>query len=128
MKIAKPLSRLIESFQRLPGIGPKTAQRLTYYLLHVPQDQLDSFSEALATERELYPPIMAKVIKGAERSGVLDETLLRLAKFYERELKLAVKDLTSLIEPILIVMLGMGVVGVALAVVLPVYRLTSQIR
>lgn len=48
MKIAKPLSRLIESFQRLPGIGPKTAQRLTYYLLHVPQDQLDSFSEALA--------------------------------------------------------------------------------
>ena len=87
-----------------------------------------SFSEALATERELYPPIMAKVIKGAERTGVLDETLLRLAKFYERELKLAVKDLTSLIEPILIVMLGMGVVGVALAVVLPVYRLTSQIR
>ena len=48
MRIAKPLSRLIESFQRLPGIGPKTAQRLTYYLLHVPQEQLDSFSEALA--------------------------------------------------------------------------------
>ena len=48
MRIAKPLSRLIESFQRLPGIGPKTAQRLTYYLLHVPQEQLDGFSEALA--------------------------------------------------------------------------------
>jgi recombination protein RecR len=48
MKIAKPLARLIESFQKLPGIGPKTAQRLTYYLLHVPQVELDDFAEALA--------------------------------------------------------------------------------
>jgi len=49
MKIAKPLARLIESFQKLPGIGPKTAQRLTYYLLHVPQSELDEFSEALVS-------------------------------------------------------------------------------
>ena len=48
MRIAKPLARLIESFQKLPGIGPKTAQRLTYYLLHVPQSELDDFSEALS--------------------------------------------------------------------------------
>ncbi|OGM11025.1 recombination protein RecR [Candidatus Woesebacteria bacterium RBG_16_34_12] len=47
MKIAKPLLRLIESFQKLPGIGPKTAQRLTYYLLHVPQGELDNFAKAL---------------------------------------------------------------------------------
>jgi recombination protein RecR len=47
MRIAKPLGRLIESFQRLPGIGPKTAQRLSYYLLHVPQSELESFAEAL---------------------------------------------------------------------------------
>lgn len=48
MRIPKPVLKLIESFQKLPGIGPKTAQRLTYYLLHVPQTQLDDFSEALA--------------------------------------------------------------------------------
>lgn len=48
MKIACPLARLIESFQKLPGIGPKSAQRLAFYLLHVPQSELDSFSEALA--------------------------------------------------------------------------------
>lgn len=48
MKIAKPLALLIDSFHKLPGIGPKTAQRLTYYLLHVPQAELDSFAEALA--------------------------------------------------------------------------------
>ncbi len=48
MRIPKPLLNLIESFQKLPGIGPKTAQRLTYYLLHVPQMELDSFAEALS--------------------------------------------------------------------------------
>jgi len=47
MKIARPLSRLIDAFQKLPGIGPKTAQRLSFYLLHVPQAEIDNFAEAL---------------------------------------------------------------------------------
>ena len=48
MRIAKPIQSLIESFSKLPGVGPKSAQRLTYYLLHVPQIQLDEFSENLS--------------------------------------------------------------------------------
>src|SRR3989344_1755495 len=44
---AMPLLRVIESFGRLPGIGPKTAQRLTYYLLHVPQSYLEEFAQSL---------------------------------------------------------------------------------
>jgi len=48
MRIAKPLSRLIESFEKLPGIGPKSAQRLSYYLLHIPQGELDAFAESLS--------------------------------------------------------------------------------
>lgn len=38
---------MIEAFERLPGIGPKTAQRLTFYLLHVPQEYLEGFATAL---------------------------------------------------------------------------------
>ncbi len=48
MKIARPIAALIESFSKLPGIGPKSAQRLTYYLLHVPQTQLDDFADSVA--------------------------------------------------------------------------------
>ena len=48
MKIAKPIQALIDNFQKLPGVGPKSAQRLTYYLLHVPQIQLDEFSDAIS--------------------------------------------------------------------------------
>lgn len=45
--LPKPIQRVIESFERLPGIGPKTAQRLAFYLLHVPQDELNRFSESV---------------------------------------------------------------------------------
>lgn len=47
MKIPKVISDLVDSFQKLPGIGPKSAQRLAFYLLHVPQSELDSFARTL---------------------------------------------------------------------------------
>ncbi len=47
MKVPKAIQNVIESFERLPGVGPKTAQRLTFYLLHVPQGQLESFARSL---------------------------------------------------------------------------------
>ncbi len=47
MRLPTPISKLIDSFQRLPGIGPKSAQRLTFYLLHFPEEELQKFSESL---------------------------------------------------------------------------------
>ncbi len=47
MKIPRSITKLIDSFERLPGIGPKTAQRLTFYLLHFPQGELESFAQNL---------------------------------------------------------------------------------
>jgi recombination protein RecR len=45
--LPKAVSQVIESFARLPGIGPKTAQRLAFYLLHVPQEDLERFAGSL---------------------------------------------------------------------------------
>lgn len=47
MKIPKSIQQVIESFEKLPGVGPKSAQRLTFYLLHVPQETLNEFGSAL---------------------------------------------------------------------------------
>lgn len=47
MKIPKAIQNLIEGFEKLPGIGPKSAQRLTFYLLHVPQGELDKFAKSV---------------------------------------------------------------------------------
>jgi recombination protein RecR len=48
----RAVTRLIEEFHRLPGIGPKTAQRLTFYLLRAPKDQAQSLAEALVQLKE----------------------------------------------------------------------------
>ena len=45
--LVEPVARLIDEFARLPGIGPKTAQRLTYYLLRAPAEQAQSLAEAM---------------------------------------------------------------------------------
>jgi recombination protein RecR len=47
MRLPKALTNVVESFEKLPGIGPKTAQRLTFYLLHVPQGELEKFANAV---------------------------------------------------------------------------------
>lgn len=49
MKVPKAIQNLVDAFERLPGIGPKTAQRLTFYLLHVPQGELDNFAQSIQT-------------------------------------------------------------------------------
>ncbi len=48
MKLPKPIANLINALEKLPGIGPKTAARLTFYLLHVPQEELDFLSSSVA--------------------------------------------------------------------------------
>ena len=47
----RPLARLIDQFERLPGIGPRTAQRLALHLLNQPEDQIRQFAEALTAAR-----------------------------------------------------------------------------
>lgn len=49
---AEPVSRLIEEFNKLPGIGPKTAARLTYFLLRMPEEQARALAEAITAVKE----------------------------------------------------------------------------
>jgi recombination protein RecR len=52
MKLPKALEKVIENFERLPGIGPKSAQRLAFYLLHVPQSDIEQFADNLKNLKE----------------------------------------------------------------------------
>lgn len=51
-QLAEPVARLIDEFNRLPGIGPKSAQRLTFYLLRLPKEQALSLAEAIQEVKE----------------------------------------------------------------------------
>ena len=49
---AAPVARLVEEFHKLPGIGPKTAQRLTYYLIRMPEEESRALAEAILAVKE----------------------------------------------------------------------------
>src|SRR3989344_3329722 len=52
VNVPKPIQALIEAFERLPGIGPKTAQRITYYLLHAAKDESKALAQAAVSMKE----------------------------------------------------------------------------
>lgn len=85
-----------------------------------------SFPDAIAEYPEI-PGVLAQMAKVGDETGNLSEILRTLAKFYQREVNNAVDTLIGLIEPLMIVLLGLGV-GVLLAsVLMPIYNLTSAI-
>ena len=97
---------------------------LDYTLIEVKGGR--SFADTLSEFPEI-PGVMSQMAKVGEETGNLGEILKTMAMFYRREVDNAVDSLISLIEPVMIVMLGLGV-GVLLAsVLMPIYNLTNTI-
>ncbi|MBI2120072.1 MAG: type II secretion system F family protein [Parcubacteria group bacterium] len=85
-----------------------------------------SLSDAMA-HREEVPNIMVQMIKVGEETGELSVILTTLAKFYKRETDNAVDTLVGLIEPIMIVLLAVGVGTLLASVLIPIYNITANI-
>lgn len=85
-----------------------------------------SISDALARHPEI-PGIMTAMIKVGEETGELGSILNTLAKFYQREVTTAVDTLVDLIEPLMIVLLGVGVGTLLASVLIPIYNLAGSI-
>ena len=63
---AEPVRRLIEEFNKLPGIGPKTAQRLTFYMIRMPQQEARALADHLASGPPLVYAALKEVVREAE--------------------------------------------------------------
>jgi len=81
-------------------------------------------SEALGKSKEI-PGIMLQMMKVGEETGELGNILKTLAKFYSREVTTAVDTLVDMIEPIMIVTLGLGVAFLLAAVLIPIYNISG---
>lgn len=75
-----------------------------------------------------FPPIVSQMIKVGEETGKMDETLLKLSVYFQSETENLVKGLTTAIEPIIMVVLGVGVGFIVISVITPIYNLTSQFK
>ncbi len=76
----------------------------------------------------VFPPIVSQMMKVGEETGKLDETLVKLSKYFQSESEHLVKGLTTAIEPLIMVFLGVGVGFIVISVITPIYNLTSQFK
>ncbi len=76
---------------------------------------------------DLFPPMVVQMVGIGEESGALDAMLFKVAEFYEGEVNNSVDSLTSLMEPFIIVVLGVLVGGMVVAMYLPIFRLGAAI-
>jgi len=76
----------------------------------------------------VFPPLMIQMVKVGESTGKIDESLLKVSEYFERDLEIRVRTLTTAIEPILIIVLGVSVAFLIISVITPIYSLVSQIQ
>jgi type II secretory pathway component PulF len=86
-----------------------------------------TISEVLG-KKENFPPIMTQMIKVGEETGKLDSTLTSMSKFYSREADQIVSNLSSIIEPVLIVILGVAVGTLVFSIIIPIYNIAQGIK
>ena len=84
-------------------------------------------SSAIA-KNEFFPPIVSQMLSVGEETGKLDEVLLKVSKYFQSESEESLKGLTTAIEPLIMIVLGVGVGFLIIAIILPIYNLTSQIK
>lgn len=78
-------------------------------------------------ESELMPKSVSQMLRSGEESGTMSEVLEDVSDFYSRELKTTIKMVTSMIEPIMIVVMGVLVGFIAMSVILPIFKMSSLV-
>jgi type II secretory pathway component PulF len=85
------------------------------------------FSDGLKTSKKDVPSIMVKLIEAGEKSGTLDKSLLDISEFIDYQVSNTLKNLTALLEPVLLLFVAIGVGGMMVAIISPIYGLISQV-
>jgi type IV pilus assembly protein PilC len=86
-----------------------------------------ALSDALASTK-IFPPMLIQMAKVGESTGKIDDSLYKASEYFERDLDIRIKTLTTAIEPILIIVLGVSVGFLILSIITPIYGLISQIQ
>ncbi|OGV90816.1 hypothetical protein A3A66_03655 [Microgenomates group bacterium RIFCSPLOWO2_01_FULL_46_13] len=86
-----------------------------------------SMADTFRGQKE-FPSILTQMIATGEKSGTLDKTLADLATFYEQEVEESVKNATQLLEPLLMLLVGIGVGAVILSIISPLYSVVGSLQ
>ncbi len=84
-------------------------------------------SEGLKTNKKLVPVIMVKMIEAGEKTGTLDKSLLEISEYLDYQVSSTLRTLTALLEPVMLVVVGVLIGGMMLAIIAPIYGLIGQV-
>lgn len=119
--------QIIKSFQiTATVVGNMTYQAALLHTADVLKEGV-SIAQSLQEYPKIFPPLVTQMVAVGEKSGTTDQLLAELAEFYEAEVDEITKSLSSIIEPLIIVFLGIVVGGMAVAVIGPIYSLSEQL-
>ena len=104
---------------------PNYIYRLSIIVMHERIESGDSFAQIVEEYPHLYPKMVQRMIAVGERSGGLADSLLYLARFYEQKVSIKAKNISTIIEPLLLIVIGVAVAFVALAIFTPIYSVTE---
>jgi type IV pilus assembly protein PilC len=79
-------------------------------------------------EGGVFPPMVVQMVLVGEQTGALDNMLAKVADYYEDEVDVAVAGLTSLLEPLMIVFLGVVIGGIVIAIYLPIFKVVTLVK
>ena len=118
--------QIIKSFQiTATVVGNITYQNALLKTAEVLKEGV-SITQSMREYPRLFPPLVTQMVAVGEKSGTTDQLLAELADFYEAEVDEITKSLSSIIEPLIIVFLGIVVGGMAVAVISPIYSMSEQ--
>ena len=118
-----PMLRILETVKEVVG---NQVYKMAFE--GISQDVESGVTLSVAIKKQkIFPPMISQMISVGEKSGKIDEILLHLANFYDKEVEASTSALASMIEPILIVIIGAGVGAAIAAVILPIYSLVNVI-
>lgn len=87
--------------------------------------QGDQISRSFAAHPKAFPPMFTNMVQIGENTGNLEENLVYLSEYYEEEIEVRIKNLTAVLEPVLLLFMGFLVGFVALSIIIPIYQLTQ---
>lgn len=90
-------------------------------------DRGEPLAEALSADEFLFPPFVHRMIQIGDETGKTEDVLRYLSEFYENELDVTLKNLSTIIEPVLLVSIGLVVAFVALSIITPIYGFISAV-
>jgi type IV pilus assembly protein PilC len=79
-------------------------------------------------ENPIFPPMVSQMVKIGEETGELEKMLGKIADFYEDEVDASIATLTSIIEPLMMIMVGLMVGVIIIAMYLPMFKMLSLVK